>query len=109
MPGFDQTGPRGEGPLTGGGRGRCVPDPGSETPVVYGVGRGGRPWGGGRGRCFGGRGGWGGFWAAPWRPAATSSRPDELRAEIKALSEEVAALRAELTAHKRPEAGASEE
>lgn len=34
MPGFDQSGPRGEGPLTGGARGRCT---GSATG--YGQGR----------------------------------------------------------------------
>jgi len=76
MPGFDRTGPRGEGPLTGGGRGVCL----SETDLRYanspgvlpvrprfswlrfprlglrsglrGSGRGGRGMqGGGRGRC----------------------------------------------------------
>ncbi len=53
MPGFDGTGPMGQGPMTGGGRGYCaVPVPGDRW---YGGGRGyGR---GGRGR--GGRGGYG--------------------------------------------------
>ena len=50
MPGFDGTGPLGQGPRTGGGRGYCPPVAGS----YYGVGRGGRPRGGGRGRAFGG-------------------------------------------------------
>jgi hypothetical protein len=63
MPGFDGTGPAGLGPRTGGGFGHCLPGayptgwrraPG----VVYGVGRGGIPWGGGRGRAFGGGRGW---------------------------------------------------
>jgi hypothetical protein len=60
MPGFDGTGPRGQGPRTGGGWGRCAPLP-NETWAPRGVGRGGLPWGGGRGRCWGGgaRGGWG--------------------------------------------------
>jgi hypothetical protein len=35
MPGFDQSGPRGEGPVTGGARGRCA------SPAA-GYGRGGR-------------------------------------------------------------------
>lgn len=77
MPGFDGTGPRGQGPRTGGGFGYCPPtaDPYYGQPVVYGVGRGGRPRGGGRGFAFGGgrRGYWGrgrvfGF-AAPYYPA----------------------------------------
>ena len=65
MPGFDGTGPRGMGPRTGGGFGFCAPGagpaPAGYTPgAVYGLGRGGIPWGGGRGRAFvGGRGrGW---------------------------------------------------
>jgi len=62
MPGFDKTGPRGQGPLTGGGFGRCRPGPDDESHLradaQWGIGRGGRPRGGGRGRCFaGGRGG----------------------------------------------------
>jgi len=72
MPGFDGTGPRGMGPMTGRRMGRCVQPPveGSpagdageispETPVqqpqAYGLGRGGIPWGCGRG-FGGGRGG----------------------------------------------------
>ena len=66
MPGFDQTGPEGKGPLTGGRRGKCttstsekkdtsqVTTPNEKEEVVYGVGRGGRPYGGGRGKCYGG-------------------------------------------------------
>ena len=61
MPGFDRTGPMGQGPQTGGGFGRCN-DAGTDEDLVTGgygewrgVGRGGLPWGGGRGRCFGGR------------------------------------------------------
>ncbi len=70
MPGFDGTGPRGLGPLTGGGRGFCLTgiSPVSAQPVstiqqriVYGRlyrGRGfGRGHGGGRGMGHG-RGRW---------------------------------------------------
>ena len=64
MPGFDETGPRGEGPRTGGGFGRCSDAANSEDTSATkddaprGRGRGGRPWGGGRGRgSGGGRGG----------------------------------------------------
>ena len=68
MPGFDKTGPMGQGPMTGGGFGRCAGARASENMELWdrgalrGAGRGGQPWGGGRGRCFGGgrsRGRWG--------------------------------------------------
>ncbi|ODS40261.1 MAG: hypothetical protein A7315_09130 [Candidatus Altiarchaeales archaeon WOR_SM1_79] len=72
MPGFDGTGPRGLGPLTGGGRGFCSPGVSpapvyAQTPMVgqapvypgvirgmgFGRGRGmGRRTGRGRGRWF---------------------------------------------------------
>jgi len=65
MPGFDQTGPQGAGPMTGRGMGRCQTPQTRTTEegtagqvptggVVYGLGRGGVPRGGGRGG--GGRG-----------------------------------------------------
>jgi len=46
MPGFDGTGPRGMGPLTGGGRGYCatvLPDPATGAPVYGYAGLAGRP------------------------------------------------------------------
>ncbi len=44
MPGFDKTGPRGEGPMTGGGRGVCNPTSGAgaypgQVQPAYGAGR----------------------------------------------------------------------
>ncbi|NLP43547.1 MAG: DUF5320 domain-containing protein [Peptococcaceae bacterium] len=48
MPGFDGTGPLGQGPLTGRGLGLCNPD----SPQV-GAFRPGRGFGRGIGRCFG--------------------------------------------------------
>ena len=95
MPGFDQTGPRGEGPRTGGGRGNCAPD-GSVTPnpqPVYGVGRGGYPRGGGRGRCFGGGRGFGRGMANRGWPVAPANTE---RNDVEELTREVAALRKEL-------------
>ncbi|MBN1633352.1 MAG: DUF5320 domain-containing protein [Ignavibacteria bacterium] len=78
MPNLDRTGPRGQGPMTGWKTGLCRDkDAGKEDKdtnenVVYGLGRGGRPYGGGRGWGWGGgrrrgfrggfgrnRGGWG--------------------------------------------------
>ncbi len=72
MPGFDGTGPRGLGPRTGGGFGYCPPGSGPAPTGyvaggVYGVGRGGLPWGGGRGRTFGGGRGWMWRTAFPYR------------------------------------------
>jgi len=48
MPGFDGTGPMGQGPMTGGGRGDCaVPVPGGQVRGGgWGYGRGGRGRGG---------------------------------------------------------------
>jgi hypothetical protein len=43
MPGFDQTGPMGSGPMTGGARGRCNPATAGNAPAYaggYGYGRG---------------------------------------------------------------------
>jgi len=37
MPGFNGTGPLGQGPMTGGGRGFCVVPSGSNPVVPYGI------------------------------------------------------------------------
>jgi hypothetical protein len=106
MPGFDKTGPLGQGPLTGGGFGRCRPGADDDSlmrdDTRWGIGRGGRPRGGGRGRCFGGGRG-GGNYSAQGRPWIGRSAPppadnvwdervaqllrenEELRAQIAAL------------------------
>ena len=73
MPGYDQTGPTGSGPMTGGRRGRCT-NTVDTTQVGRGQGRGvGRGQGRGQGRGLGqGRGPWveenrpSGFWGR-WR------------------------------------------
>lgn len=74
MPNLDGSGPEGKGPLTGRRRGKCLDKEAgvnekNQSPenedVVYGIGRGGKPFGGGgrgRGRGRFGRGhgfGWG--------------------------------------------------
>ena len=49
MPGFNGTGPRGSGPLTGGGRGYCavtLPEPGADRPAMGYAGLASRPIGG---------------------------------------------------------------
>jgi hypothetical protein len=109
MPGFDGTGPRGLGPRTGGGFGFCGPGagpaPAGYAPgVVYGVGRGGIPWGGGRGRAFGGgRGRW---WrsaypyayppygaVAPYPAAAPVDEQAFLENELAQLEQQLAAVK----------------
>ncbi len=106
MPGQDQTGPMGQGPRTGGGFGRCNPNYASAadgTPLM-GVGRGGRPMGGGRGRCWGGgRAGQARFdQSASSQPATEAA---QLRDKVRALTAEVAQLRAELNARQQNEGG----
>ncbi len=63
MPNLNGTGPQGQGPMTGGRRGRCrnlqsqniqTAKQTEETKEVLGVGRGGRPRGGGQGNSYGG-------------------------------------------------------
>lgn len=52
MPGFDGTGPRGQGAMTGGGRGYCViPADNAEKQAAQGMGNG-RGRGRGRRHCF---------------------------------------------------------
>lgn len=99
MPGLDGTGPRGEGPMTGGGRGYCTPGQVGNRPTYgwgYGYGRGygqgrGIRRGYGRGRGFGWREdypGWGGWYGGPY----TMSPGDEvnmLKAEADAISSDL--------------------
>lgn len=106
MPGFDGTGPRGMGPMTGGGRGFCA-------APSYAIGYS-RPFFGGRG--FFGRGGgrgWGNQyyatglprwqrWAAWGAPVsaedekqALKREADFLRSRMQILEERLAALDAE--------------
>lgn len=46
MPGFDGTGPRGRGPMTGGGRGYCAVQLPGGRQRYWGRGAYGRRWGG---------------------------------------------------------------
>lgn len=109
MPGYDGTGPRGEGPMTGGGFGSCAPG---------GIGYGrsfGRGFGPGRGRGYGpgfgpGFGGGRGYGRGPgWRsgqpyaeawngPAYGSPYAMNPKDEAEMLKEEVIFLKNELDA-----------
>lgn len=88
MPGFDGTGPRGQGPMTGGGFGRCG---GATAGYGSGVGRGfGRGMNRGYGRCgFFGRGSsnWGGPVPAPDEKTFLESRLQWLEQETAAVQE----------------------
>ena len=102
MPGFDSTGPRGMGPMTGGGRGFCAYPDGAGKPFFGGSGLHG--WGGGRGwrnRFFAtGHPRWqrGAFWntpaAADDEKQALKCEAEFLRSRLQALEERLAAMQA---------------
>ncbi len=116
MPGFDGTGPLGQGPMTGRGQGMCVVPEGNfsrPSGVTYfgrglgrampGFGRGfGYGRGFGRGRGWGrGFGRWAGYPYAYGNPYEAPSYPvnftpkqeaDMLKAEAKAMQEDIEAI-----------------
>lgn len=99
MPGFDGTGPRGEGPMTGGGFGYCIPSyRGSGTPFARGGGYG-------RGlrrsfgfRCVFARGrsyGWyppAYGWYGPAYPLSAKDEIERLRVEADHIKETLHAI-----------------
>jgi len=98
MPGFNQTGPQGLGPMTGRGQGGCgnrnMTGAGYETG--YGAGYGGR----GCGRGFGGGRGTGrgmgrGFGPAA-APAPGAANETSLQDRARMLEEELNAIKAQL-------------
>ena len=103
MPGLNGTGPLGVGPMTGGGFGFCPHwiDPRYGFYPVYGVGRGGFPWGGGRGRTWGG--GRGRYWrraftfyGPPYYPGVPYAEPSP-EDELSFLKNQAVTLEKELT------------
>lgn len=109
MPGFDGTGPQGQGARTGRGMGYCAPtgETNQQQPV-YGVGRGGVPRGGGRGFAFGGGRGFAfggrrgrGFRQRMWAPAppmamSKAQEVAELREQASLLQDELTQINARL-------------
>ncbi|MEE4357555.1 MAG: DUF5320 domain-containing protein [Desulfococcaceae bacterium] len=88
MPGYDRTGPRGTGPMTGGGFGFCNAAGGfNRQNFGRGYGRC-RPGGRRQGRGFGPA--WGTNWATPAYSAPVMNKEQEiemLRAEAENLAE----------------------
>lgn len=89
MPFRDQTGPRGEGPMTGRGRGVCAGGtaPGSLTAGPgFGMGRGGRGGRGQRNRFRGAQA------TASGTPTATAPAPADQQQEMAALKAAIGGL-----------------
>jgi Family of unknown function (DUF5320) len=106
MPGYDQRGPWGQGPRTGGGFGYCGPQaPDTNTDVRYGrrFGLGGRGFQRGlrRGFCFSDRE-WNAAGYGPRRAAGGTIQPDLAKPNLQA---EAADLRRRLDAIERRLAG----
>ena len=106
MPGFDQTGPMGFGPMTGGRRGLCNPANmgyGRGFAGTFGFGRGmglGRGFRGGFGRGMGRAFGWRSWNQTPYYPAYEQSPEAELnmlKAEAKALKDNLEMINRRIT------------
>ncbi len=104
MPGFDGTGPLGQGPMTGWGRGFCAPGArryGYRSLGPRGFGRG-RGWGRGWGRGLGLGRGWGRGWGRGlgwWRGPAWLTPEEEkafLEDEVAFLEKEINDMRQRL-------------
>ena len=108
MPGFDRSGPMGQGSQTGRGMGKCNPDTPS-TDQYYGFGRGtGCRRGFGAG--FGGAGrGWGrganyfGPVAGNRQPVAPASEQETLRTQADQLQQSLAVIQQRLDALEKKE------
>ena len=93
MPGFDRTGPMGQGPMTGRGLGNCGAGRGvSQGGAVYGRGRG---FGFGQGRGFG----FGPAAARGYAPAQPAAQDEAswLRNQADALEAELQGIKARLS------------
>lgn len=106
MPGFNGTGPRGEGPMTGGARGYCAGTKSSSSAFLggFGTGRGNRMGMGrgmGRRACGMGRGmGYGArFYDAPSAYGYSENESLEssgLKSEISSLKGELSEIKSQL-------------
>jgi hypothetical protein len=98
MPGFDKTGPKGQGPLTGRRRGYCS---GNETEIITGMFDRGHRWGLARGDR--GRAGMGWRWRGPDWKEADQSVQERIESEIRVLQEQIAYLEKKLEGRKSDE------
>ncbi len=93
MPGFDRTGPQGQGPMTGGARGLCNPRTigyGSQFAGGFGYGRGrgyGRGFGRGMGMGYGYGPGYG-----PRYPLEPADETAQLKAEADYMKKSLDAI-----------------
>ncbi|MCP4627747.1 MAG: DUF5320 domain-containing protein [bacterium] len=105
MPGFNGTGPMGEGPMTGGGRGSCNPvntEYGRQFPETTGFGRGMGFRRGARGGGFGlgmKRGyGWGVAQNQPGYAGTAANALNELKADVAAVKTVLEKISLKITA-----------
>ena len=86
MPGYDRTGPAGQGPMTGRGMGYCNASRPAGIARLFGMGF--RRGCGGGGRGFRNR-----FFNAPVQAGTQDDRIAELQASIEGLQQELTAIR----------------
>jgi hypothetical protein len=108
MPGFDRSGPMGQGSMTGRGMGKCNPDAPS-TEQLYGFGRGmgcRRGFGAGCGGVGRGRGRGANYFgpgAGNSQPVGPASEHETLRAQADQLQQSLAAIQQRLDALEKKE------
>lgn len=104
MPGFDRTGPQGQGARTGRAMGLCGPGAPAQFGGGFGMGRGrGGAFGRGRGRGMGGRGFGVNAGFIPTQPAWTAqdektylaNRADALEAELAEVKQALSSFKDE--------------
>jgi len=99
MPGFDGTGPRGQGPMTGGARGYCTTGWGAGVRRGFGLRRWPR-WGAGRGAGWR----WDDLAMPAGAPPADVGEIEGLAEQVQLLASRVEALSARLEAKERGDA-----
>lgn len=104
MPGFNGTGPMGEGPMTGGARGYCAGNTPKTTQFAggFGAGRGmrrgcGRGMRGGRGSGFGFGMRYGNTSLSSNYPNSNAPEADNITGEINSLRNELSEIKTTLT------------
>jgi Family of unknown function (DUF5320) len=98
MPGFDGSGPRGAGPMSGRGMGNCTGYNDAPQQLGFGYGRG---FGGGRGFGRGGAQGWGGGYRRGAVGYYNDSPPPIENNTPLTASQEAQVLKAQLKQHRR--------